>query len=208
MEEMPEIGIVILAAGASVRLGEAKQLIRFEGETLLRRAAKIALASNCRPVVVVLGGKVKIFKEELSGLDVEIAENGDWEKGMSSSIKIGVSKMFELNSQIQSVLLMVCDQPFLTVDVINQMTRKYAESKALIVACQYGETVGVPALFDKSLFPQLKNLKTKGGAKKLIEQFLSETAVVSFPAGVFDIDTADDLLKLREFENQQIDCDG
>ena len=202
MGKMPEIGIVILAAGASRRLGEPKQLLAFEGEILLRRAAKTALASNCSPIVVVLGAEAEILKNELKGLDVEIVENGEWENGMNGSINIGLSKLLEINSRTQAVLLMVCDQPFLTVDVIDQITREYEESKALIVACEYAETVGVPALFDKNLFPQLKNLKTKGGAKKLIERFLSETITVAFPAGVFDIDTPADWLKLREIENQ------
>jgi molybdenum cofactor cytidylyltransferase len=200
---MLEIGIVILAAGASSRLGEAKQLLRFNGETLLRRSAKIALASNCRPVVVVLGARADIFRKELDGLDVEIAENVEWEKGMSGSINVGLQKMLKVNAQINGALLLVCDQPFLTVQIINRIIEKYVESKTLIVACQYAETFGVPALFDKSLFPQLKNLKAKGGAKKLIEQLRDQTTVVSFPDGVFDVDTPDDFLKLQEMETRQ-----
>ncbi len=205
MEEISEIGIVILAAGTSSRLGSPKQLIRFENETLLRRAAKIALASKCRPVVVVLGARANVLRNELSGLDVEVVENAGWKKGLSSSIKIGLSKLLEINTRIQGVLLTVCDQPFLNVEIINQLTKKYNETRPPVVACRYADTLGIPALFDKSLFPQLKNLETKGGAKKLIEQFHSETTVVTFPAGVFDIDTPDDFLKLQKLEIQKTD---
>lgn len=201
MENTPQTGIVILAAGASARLGEPKQLVRFEGESLLRRIVKTALAASIdATIVVVLGARIDVCRKELSDFDVEIAENADWEKGLSGSISVGLTRLLNINPKIQSVLLVTCDQPFLTTEIINQMVEKYKERKPLIVACQYADTLGVPALFDEKLFARLKNLKTKGGAKKLIEKFYSETIALPFPDGIFDVDTQEDFLNLKKLE--------
>src|SRR5947199_10804400 len=90
---MSHVGLLLLAAGGSARMGAAKQLLRCEGQTLLRRAAETALASVCRPVIVVLGARCDALRPELHGLPVEITENPDWALGMGSSISAGVQAM-------------------------------------------------------------------------------------------------------------------
>lgn len=202
MKASSKIGIVVLAAGASARLGAPKQSLCFENETLLRRAAKAALASNASFVVVVLGARAEVFKNDLDNLAVEIVENQDWQTGMSGSIKTGLAKLLAIENRLKAVLLTVCDQPFADAELFNQLIEKYEESSAPVVACRYAETVGVPALFDESLFPQLANLDEKGGAKKIIERFKSESTAIPFAAGAFDIDTPDDFLKLKSYRRQ------
>lgn len=200
MKQFDEIGLVILAAGASRRFGSAKQLANFAGETLLRRIARASLASVCRPVVVVLGAEVDKCKDELRNLDVHIVENTDWKRGMGSSIKVGVRKLLETNESIGAAVLTVCDQPFVGGGDIDRLVETYRATNASIVASAYQNTLGVPALFSRRLFPRLTELE--GGAKRLIEQFKTETIGVSFPAGAIDIDTPEDFEKLRAAANR------
>ena len=196
MAKKIEIGLIILAAGASARMGQPKQSLEFKGETLLQRAVQTALKSECRPVVVVLGAQINNLKNEIKDFDVQIAENADWKLGMSSSVKIGIEKISELNNQISGVVIMVCDQPFVSAELIDRLVEDHKKTKSLIVASRYAETLGVPALFGRQLFPRLLELDDSGGAKEIIRQFQDETIAVPFEEGNFDIDTPDDYLKL------------
>ncbi len=196
MEKKSEIGLIILAAGASVRMGKSKQSLEFEGKTLLQRSIQTALESECRPIVVVLGAQIDVLKNEIKDFDVQLAENADWKKGMSSSLKTGLEKILEINNQINGILIMVCDQPFVSAELINRLMEDFKNTENLIVASRYAETLGVPALFDKQFFPRLLELDNSGGAKEIIQQFQNETVAVPFEKGNFDIDTPDDYLKL------------
>lgn len=201
MATKSEIGLIILAAGASVRMKKPKQLLEYNGKTLLQRAVQTAQDSECRPIVVVLGARLEVLKNEIKDFDVRIAENADWEKGMSSSIKTGLDKLLKINNQIGGIVIMVCDQPFVSVELINQIIETYRKTDSLIVASQYAETLGVPALFGEQLFPQLLELENSGGAKDIIGQFQNETVAVSFEKGNFDIDTPEDYLKLCRYKS-------
>lgn len=191
-----EIGLIILAAGASTRLGRPKQLLKLNGETLLRRIARESLSSMCSPVVVVLGAEIEKSREEIRDPDIYAAENPEWSEGMGSSIRTGLKKLLSINESVKGVVLTVCDQPFVTGRIINDLVKTYEETRALIVASAYRETLGVPALFDGELFPELAALKDSGGAKQIINRFYDRTAGISFPAGAVDIDTQEDFEKL------------
>lgn len=190
------IGVIILAAGASKRLGRAKQTLRFQDETLLKRAAKTALASACRPVIVVLGADAEKLKPEIEEFETEIAENPDWENGMGSSIRAGLKKLLEIQPDVSGAVLMVCDQPFVSAEIIDELTEVSRATNAPIVACAYGETIGVPALFSRNLFPELMTLEPNGGAKKLIYKYKENIVAIPFEAGAIDVDTEQDYLNL------------
>ncbi len=202
MNEKDEIGIVILAAGASVRMGKAKQLLEFDGTTLLQRSIQTALNSGCRPVVVVLGAGNDILSIGIKDFAVSIVVNDDWQTGMSSSIKTGLKKLLEISSQISGVLIMVCDQPFVSAELLSRIVAARKKTNAPVVASRYAATLGVPALFNRSLFSQLLDLEDTGGAKKIIKKFKNEAVAVSFENGKFDIDTPDDYLKLLNLRNE------
>lgn len=190
--EKIKAGLIILAAGESTRMGKPKQLLEFKGETLLRLIAKTAIKSACDWIVVVLGANAQMFQEELDGLKLQIVHNKDWKKGMSSSIKAGLKRLLEKTEDMQAVVITVCDQPFVSARIIDNLLEKHLETNALIVASHYAETLGVPALFDKRLFAELLNLTERGGAKTLIEKFQDKAVSIDFPAGAFDIDTPED----------------
>jgi len=190
------IGIVVLAAGASTRLGEPKQLITLNGVTLLRRAALTALETVHRPVAMVLGASNHLFRGELDGLDVAIAENKHWSDGMGSSIRCGMEHLLSIQPSLDAALLMVCDQPFVSAELLNALVEKHRRTTETIIACDYGESVGVPALFPKRVFFDLLQLRGSEGAKKLIVS--QPYSTISFPDGAFDIDTPTDVTKLRQ----------
>ncbi len=185
-------GLIILAAGESARMGKPKQLLEFKGETLLRRIAKTATQSQVHSIVAVLGAKAQMLQKELDGFDLEIVHNKNWNTGMSSSIKAGLVKLLEKNEDLPAVVIAVCDQPFVSAGIIDNLLEKYRQTNALIVASRYAETLGVPALFDKRLFAEIKNLAKSGGAQSLIKKFRAESVSIDFPAGAFDIDTPED----------------
>jgi molybdenum cofactor cytidylyltransferase len=199
------IGIIVLAAGASSRLGEPKQLLKFEGETLLRRAARAALETQYRPVVIVLGFCASAMQEEVATLDARPVVNQLWSEGMSSSIRRGLQALeASAPDAIEAAILMLCDQPFVTGDVIRRLADAYRASGALVVASEYeagGEkTLGVPALFSRPLFPELMALCGTEGAKRIIARHKAEAASVAVPEAAFDVDTPGDYRALSERE--------
>ncbi len=191
------IGVILLAAGASARLGEPKQLLKFQGETLLRRTAKIALAASNR-VVVTLGFQFEVMRKEIENLPVEIVENADWKSGMSGSIRAGLRKLTD--AELEAVVVMVCDQPFVDENLLKKIFRAFQKTRAPVVACAYQNTLGVPALFHPKLFPELLALDAQTGAKQLIKKYESQAATIQFPKGAFDVDTPADYKMLTSLK--------
>ena len=194
---MSAIGIVLLAAGGSTRLGSPKQLLQYEGRSLLRRAAETAAASSCRPIIVVLGAQAALCAQELHGLPVSAVENTDWAEGMGSSLRLGVKTLLAASPlPLDAVLVMLCDQPLLTVATLKALTAEYEATACRIVASEYGTILGVPALFDRSLFPPLLSLSRTQGAKQILHLHPDLIHKVAFAEGAVDIDTATDYARL------------
>lgn len=191
------IAAVILAAGASTRYGQPKQLLYYEGQSLLRRAVEAVAGSVCRPIVVVLGASATSCADEVRGLPVHLTENATWMKGMGDSLRAGIEAASALAPAVAAVGVVLCDQPLVSPQLINALARRYRESGALIVASAYAGTLGVPALFDRSLFEQLLALNGGDGARRIIERSKGHVAAIPFPAGVVDIDTPQDYAVLQ-----------
>jgi molybdenum cofactor cytidylyltransferase len=191
------IGAVVLAAGPSTRMGKPKQLLQFCGQTLVRRAASVAVEAGCRPVVVVTGANAVATREVLRELDVQEAENQQWPSGISSSLRVGVEAVVRASPQTAAIIMMVCDQPFVTQELIARIVAAHGETGRSIIASSYGRSYGVPALFGKKYFAQLKALKGAIGAKQLIQKHIADVQLVDFPQGEVDIDTPDDLSRLN-----------
>jgi len=195
--DLAGVGAVILAAGPSTRMGRPKQLLQFGGQTMLRRAASVALESGCRPVVVVTGANATPSREALRGLDVREAENQQWESGISSSVRVGIEAVVTASPRTAAVVLMLCDQPFVTREIIAQLVAAYRETGRSIVASRYGRSYGVPALFGKAHFAELTTLEGAAGAKQIIQKHLRKVHLLSFPEGEIDVDTPDDFARLQ-----------
>jgi molybdenum cofactor cytidylyltransferase len=195
---MANIGAVILAAGESSRFGQPKQLIRFRGQTLLRRVVDEAIRAGCAPIVVVIGSDREKISAELISDDVVLVANENWKLGIGSSIRAGVRALIEENSgqvtddEISAIVLLVCDQPFVDSGVIRSLIALRDKTGKAIVASSYSRTLGVPALFDRICFRELRTLADDSGAKPIILANPERVAEFSFPEGARDIDTSAD----------------
>jgi molybdenum cofactor cytidylyltransferase len=190
-----EVACVLLAAGASRRLGFPKQLLRLNGETLLHRTARLALLVGVNPMYVVLGSRADELRNELSDLPVDVIVNADWETGMASSLKAGIEYMREADQSPDCLLVLVCDQTGLTEGHLQRLLVESAVHQGRMVASGYGEKVGVPAIFPSTCFDDLMAIQGDGGARELLRQNTTEVIIVSFPEGALDIDTAQDAMK-------------
>lgn len=184
------VGVVLLAAGASVRMGGPKQLLQVRGEPLVRRIAKTALRSKVESVVVVLGCRAEEIGPVLEDLPVLLAFNGSWEQGLATSIQVGLAS---LPPATTAALLLTCDQPGLDARVLNRIIKAAGEDPLARVACAYGETVGIPALFGRGWFPRFRQLRGDRGAKTLLQ---GEGVVeVRWEEGARDLDTPEDVAR-------------
>lgn len=198
----PAVGIIVLAAGASSRMGEPKQLLRYGGETLLGRALRAALETRCRPVVVVLGAGAEALRAEVDVTDALVVFNETWAEGMGSSIRAGLSALRAATSETaDAVVVLLCDQPFVTSDIIVRLVETYIARRALLVASAYESrgrrTLGAPALFSRALFPELMALNGPEGAKRIIQRHTADAVCVETQSAAFDVDTPDDYHALQ-----------
>jgi molybdenum cofactor cytidylyltransferase len=205
MDAQPKIGVVILAAGASTRMGKPKQLLLHRGRTLLRCAADTALASMCDAVVVVIGAHAELVRREVEELPVLVVENRDWEKGMSSSIRTGLHELMMTRPTIDAVVVMLADQPLVTAAQINQLIDVNRNTGKRIVASAYGTVLGVPALFGRELFAEIAALNANEGARQVIANHPDEVAGVRFPEAAVDVDTPQDY-ELLFLGKSAVDC--
>ena len=192
-----KIAAVVLAAGGSTRSKEPKQQILFRGRELLKHSVEIAVGSVCEPICVVLGARADQFRTQVENLPVTIVVNQDWESGVSSSIRTGLRKAVELDDNLDAVLFMTIDQPLVTSKMLDDLVELYDSEHSLIVSCSYNETVGIPALYDRSLFNSLEGLEGDQGAKRVILQNIDNALHVDYPEAGMDIDSEEDLARLE-----------
>jgi len=197
-ETNKSIGIIVLAAGASTRMQEPKQLLEFEGKTLLRRAVETAISTNCQPVVVVLGANFNETLAEIRDLPVDVCHNTDWRKGLSSSLQCGIENMLNLNPNIDAFIATLADQPFVTANHLRDFIKRFRETKNPIIAAKYNETNGVPALFSKEIFNEFKEISGDKGAKKILKKHQNTLISIDLPEAAHDIDTKEDYLKISD----------
>ena len=196
-------GIVILAAGASSRLGQPKQLLPWQRQTLLEHSITIALASVAKQVVVLLGAGAAGIRPAIKHEKLALIVNDLWQEGMASSIRCGLNYLLQQNASLQSAIFMVCDQPYASTKLLNNLVTLQQQTGRGIVASQYADTTGIPVLFTKALFPALLQLKGDAGAKKLVMLHPADTVTVPFPLGSIDIDTAADYQALQKMKNEK-----
>jgi len=189
-----KFGLIILAAGASERLGRPKQRLVYREETLLNRMIRSAVQLDNGPVIVVLGADADT-KQQVDSRIINVINTG-WKTGMAGSIKCGLEVLMKSFPESEGVIITVCDQPFVTKELLQQMIDQYDRYRLPIIACSYGGVTGTPVLFHKSVFPELMMLEGDKGAKSIVQKQKDRTGLVNFPLGNIDIDTEEDYAKL------------
>ena len=197
---MLNFGLIILAAGGSTRMGQPKQLLDINGQTLIRKTISTALTAGADPCLVVLGNALEKIKSEISGLNVEIAQNPDWKKGMASSLRIAIESFRKKTNPPKSVMILLCDQPLITSDYLKKLFLVFQESTQHAIASEYNDIKGVPAIFDFETLAQFSAEQGDFGARHLIKKLDKENqlAVMSFPEGAIDLDTPEDYERFLE----------
>ncbi|MEQ6120609.1 nucleotidyltransferase family protein [Reichenbachiella sp. MALMAid0571] len=188
----PELAVLILAAGESKRLGKPKQLLPYQQSTLLEHSISCA-KSVCDNTIVVLGANADRIKEKTNLSEDQIVINPNWKKGIGSSIAFGIQSIVKKFSSCKQVMILLTDQPKISNELLGKLLVSHQNGNSSITACDYGVTIGVPAVFDQSLFPSLAELKNDQGAKAIIKLHISQTSLINFPEGHIDIDTEGDL---------------
>lgn len=190
--ETLRFGAIILAAGASTRMGTPKQLLTYQDQPLVVRAAEAALASSAWPVVVVLGANAEKIRPVLARLPVLIAENPAWAEGMAASIRAGIATLQQFSRALDAALVALCDQPHFSAEIIGRLVAAQRATRSSIVAARYGSRNAAPAFFLREHFSTLAALTGEEGARQLLNHDLSRVATVDLPELAVDLDTPAD----------------
>lgn len=163
------------------------------------------MQTACKPIIVVNGFLQEELNLEMENLPVKVVHNPDWEQGIGSSIRVGTTALSKIESsdQIDAVLILLCDQPLITAQHLNQLITQFYLDKRSIAATNYAAIQGVPAIFGKSLFPILQTLPGDRGAQWLFKEYQDQLTVVPFEGAAIDVDTEDDYLRLLKLSEEQ-----
>lgn len=186
----------MLAAGSASRMGKLKQLLPYDGRTFVAHAIQQAVGAGFGPIVVVVGAEADAVRAAIAAQPVEIAQNESWRQGMGSSVAAGVQQLQEITPHAAAVAILLADQPLVTAEHLREMRTRLYTAEAPIVAAEYNDTLGVPALFRRELFGTLASLPPQAGARHILRE--SGFAVTPFPLpqAAQDIDTPEDLAAL------------
>lgn len=196
---MKRVSAVVLAAGPSRRYVEAggglKQLLLFEGESLVRRTTRTALASSVAQVVVVIGCEARTVRHEVEDLDVDIAVNARFAEGRSTSVQAGLSRV---ESTADGAIFLPCDQLFLSAATLDRILEAYAASEARIVVPSFAGGRRAPVLFDRALFGALGRITGDSGGRQLFDAHEDRLVEVEFGDELpfLDVDTPSDYERL------------
>jgi len=169
MNTKPNIGILLLAAGNSSRMGERiKQILRWKTTTLLGHALEQAKNSIASETYVVLGAFDEIIKAEVNLDNVIVVQNSNWKNGLGNSITAGINHLFSKSISHDAVLIMLADQPLIDTNYLNKMMGNWRGNPTKIITTQYKKHSGVPAIFGNEYFDDLKGLNKDFGAKDII----------------------------------------
>jgi molybdenum cofactor cytidylyltransferase len=193
---MHAIGIIVLAAGGSTRMGSPKQLLPFGKSTLLRQAAETAVATGFAPVVVVLGAEAEACAEKITGLPVTTVVNPGWSEGMGTSLRIGMQELEKLAPNATGVLIMLHDQPRISPGILQKLAGSWDGEPHSIAAAFYGGAAGVPAVFGRDYFSELSRLDGPGGAKSVLRRHSAAVTLLELPEAMDDIDSPEDYRRL------------
>jgi len=183
-------------------MGTPKQLLRYRGETLVRRAAAAAIDAGGNPVIVVTGCSAEAAEKELAGLQVLVARNPAWESGMGSSIRAGIRELLGVAPDVSGVMITLCDQPGVGTETLLKHIQRWRDSEKGICVADFGGELGPPVVFAREHFGELLAIEPSGGAKQVIYAHCEEALRVDCPEARCDLDTVDEYSRLLNEERR------
>jgi len=197
--ETPRLAAILLAAGASRRLGQPKQLVERNGESLVRRSAGLLVKLTADPIVVVAGFQADKIIRELQDLPLTVVTNQDWEQGMGGSIACGVR---DIPPDVDGVLVMLCDQWRLDSDDLFLLKSAWNSDISEIIVSGWNDgkayITGPPVIFPGNIMHELKIVKGDQGAKSIIDRHKGNVHPVEVRNAAYDLDEASDLERFEE----------
>jgi molybdenum cofactor cytidylyltransferase len=186
---------ILLAAGAGTRMGRNKLLDPLDGETLLRRAARRALAAGLDPVLVVVGHEAERARAEIEGLGCRAVPNPDHARGIDTSLSAGIDAV---PPEADAAVVLLADMPWVSADMIRAVALRHAETGAPVVASRYGDATAPPVLYARSLFAELRGGEGEGRGREVVGRHARAAAFVSWPASALaDLDVPGDVERAR-----------
>jgi molybdenum cofactor cytidylyltransferase len=192
-----QVYAVILAAGKSARLGQAKQLLQWQNRALLEHAVINAGIVFEDKVLVVLGAEAELIQSTINLAGATVIMNHDWQTGMASSIRAAIQA---LPNSATAVMLMLCDQPLITDVQLQSLVSAWQAEPEQIIASEYHQSIGVPAIFPASYFDELLMLEGDKGAKSVLIKHQTNLIKLAMPEAEFDIDTLADFQHLHQYQ--------
>lgn len=193
------VSVLILAAGSSSRMGKIKQLLPWKESTLLGHAIEIAKLSKASEVIVVLGSNARLIQESIETTEVVFLENTKWKEGLGTSIACGIDYLLNHNKEADAALLLLGDQALINTEYVDKIIDLYSSGESGIIGTEYGEKIGVPALFERPYFSDLLKLDGDRGAQVLLKKLGDEVLGMNPKGKAYDVDTLEDynsLLKM------------
>jgi len=196
-ERTGPIAGILLAAGTSSRMGSNKMLFELDGESVLRGAARRAIAGGLKPLIVVLGHQRERAEQELAGLPCQVAFNPDFEEGITSSLRAGLSVLEGL-PDVAGAMVMLADMPYVTEEMVATMIARYRASRAPLAVSDYEGVHAPPMLYSPALFEELRAMTETGCGKQVVKRHRHEAEVLAWPASALsDLDVPDDYSRMR-----------
>ena len=190
----PTHAVILLAAGESRRLGEPKQLVAVEGEPLVRRAARAALATGPLQSLIVVGARADEVWAAVADLALTRVDCRAWAAGLSASIHAGIHR---LHPAVEAALFVLCDQPALDASYLRTLVTQWSSAPQRAAASAYAGTLGVPAVLPRSWFSGLLSLTGDRGARDLLRSRRHEVMAVAAPTLAAEVDSLADLDRLK-----------
>ncbi|HUD74323.1 MAG TPA: nucleotidyltransferase family protein [Terracidiphilus sp.] len=192
------VAAIVLAAGASRRLGQPKQLLMHGGEMMIERAIRLVNEAGAAPVITVLGAFHELIREAVQLSNFTPVINNAWNQGISTSIQAGLAALLDGDPQTPGALILACDQPRLSAEHLRAMLEAFcAEAAPAIVASSYQGVLGIPAVFPREVFAELCALRGDKGARSLLMQPPCPLVALPFSGGEIDIDLPADMTHLE-----------
>jgi len=189
---MKNIPVLVLAAGKSSRMQTPKQLLKIGKQSLLEIVLEKALAISSSPIYCVLGANAATIQQEITTKNVVYIFNENYHEGLSTSIVSGINYLEKNHPNLEGVFILLADQPAIEINYLENLIQLFNQKNSKIIASKYPKNIGVPAIFPKMFFSELKTLKGDFGAKEFLKNNKKACILSNFNAILIDLDTKSD----------------